>query len=78
MQLYTLYLNQLLFQLLLVLGLAPTLASDGPIDRVLKKYPIWYHSAVKDAVSGDWIAALAMLKEQEAFNRGKPKNRLHG
>lgn len=61
-----------------MVGFAPTLLSDGPIDRVLKKYPIWHHSAVKDAVDGDWIAALVMLKEQEAYTRGKTGKTLLG
>lgn len=48
-------------------GRAPWLPSDTPMERVLKKWPVWARPLVKEAVDGDWIGSLQMVVEREEW-----------
>ena len=47
-----------------MLGMAPDLPSDGPMEKVLKTFPRHLRPLVKETVEGEWVPALQMVMEQ--------------
>lgn len=47
-----------------MLGIAPDLPSDGPMEKVLKTFPRHLRPLVKETVEGEWVPALQMVIEQ--------------
>jgi len=41
--------------------------SDGAMERVLKKFPVWVRPLVIEAVEGNWVSAQRMVIEQDKF-----------
>ena len=55
------------YKVRLLLGIAPELASDTIIEKVLKKFPGWYNDLIHDVVDMEWDHCDELLTEQENF-----------
>ena len=60
--------NSSIMWLLKVFGIAPTLSSDTPYERMLKKYPLHQHVVIAAIVDHKWKVAVAMWREQVNSN----------
>mmetsp|Transcript_9073 Transcript_9073/g.20463 ORF Transcript_9073/g.20463 Transcript_9073/m.20463 type:complete len:1632 (-) Transcript_9073:54-4949(-) len=64
------------YRLLSLLGIAPVLKSDTPLERVMKLYPAYMHHILELSVGGKWSAACAMLLEHEQHLSEAPRSNM--
>jgi hypothetical protein len=64
------------YRFLSLLGIAPVLISDTPLERVMKLYPAYMHHILELSVGGKWSAACAMLLEHEQHLSKAPRSNM--
>jgi len=68
--------NSSYYHSLLLVGLAPPLASDTTLEKVLKAYPGYMHHVLEFCLQGNWTLACDLLNEHNEYlrNNAIPSN----
>lgn len=67
--------NKLTYKLCSAMGIAKTLKSDTPLERVYKLYPSYMHTILGLSVDNNWTYACKLLTEHEERLKGEVKDR---